>query len=347
MKKIINIGLIGCGFISQKHIWAIKNTPGLKLVAVCDQEPKRFEKIVKEQSCIGYQRLQNILDDKNIDLISICTPSGFHPKMIMQAARAKKHIVCEKPLGLDYFLAKKALGVCQQNKVKVFVVMQNRFNPLVTKLKKTLEEKKLGKLVTIDIRVYWQRPQSYYDQDLWRGTKKYDGGILLNQASHHLDLLFYLGGEVSSVFCLDAKRTHQIEVEDISHVLFKFKDGKLGSLTATTCAWSKNYCDSLTIIGQKGLIDIKSVSNSQVNQWQVFGNKLNTRQLAKEVGKTKKMPAYGHWQFYQQVNRILNGGKEIGISGLQALKSLELARAALSSARLKMPISLPLKKKYF
>jgi UDP-N-acetyl-2-amino-2-deoxyglucuronate dehydrogenase len=343
--RTINIAIIGCGFICQKHIAAIKKDKRLKLVAVCDSDKKRAQKIAKKQKCKVYFDYEKLLCDKNIDLVSICTPSGLHPQMIEKAAQHKKHIICEKPLALNLSDGKKAVKACRQNKVKLFVVKQARYLPLLNAIKKAIEKKAFGKLVTIAINIYWQRPQAYFNQSKWRGSWKMDGGVLLNQANHHLDLLKWFGGKPQSVFCKMSQTCHKIEVEDFATAIIKFKNGLLASFQATTCAYPKNLEDSLVIIGQKGTVKIKSAVGNNLEFCKFKNYQLKTTHLRKQIQKAKT-PAFGHIQFYKHVADLLLGKGVDGISGQEALRSLELIMACYCSAVKGKEVQLPLRENF-
>ena len=233
-KKIKSLALVGCGRISRNHLKAILFlNKRVELVGIIDTnqdllgETLNFIKeFSKERIEIKlpktYKDYDYFLDsiernNHNIDLIIICTPSGLHPEQVIKAASKKINVCTEKPMATNWESGLKMVKVCQENNIKLFVVKQNRFNKTLIELKKQIDNGKFGKIAMINVNVFWQRPQSYYDQASWRGTWKLDGGALMNQASHYVDLLTWLGGPLESVSASIATISRNIEVEDTLH----------------------------------------------------------------------------------------------------------------------------------
>ena len=178
------------------------------------------------------------------------TASGSHAQHVVELAPYGADIVVEKPMALTLEDADKMIEVCDRHGVRLFVVKQNRFNVPVVQLRKALDAGRFGKLVLGTVRVRWCRPQSYYDQDSWRGTWAHDGGVLTNQASHHIDLLEWMMGDVESVFAKSITALVDIEAEDTAIVTIKFKNGALGIIEATTAARPKDLEGSLSVLGR-------------------------------------------------------------------------------------------------
>ena len=189
MKKY-NFALIGCGRISYKHINAINVIENAKLVAVCDIKEERAKTKGEENNIPWYTDYYKMLENEDIDIVNILVESGKHAEVFKDISKFKKHIIVEKPMALTLPDADNMIRISDENRIKLFVVKQNRFNPPVKLLRKALEDRRFGKLILGTVRARWHRDdQAYYDQDYWRGTWKYDGGVFTNQASHHLDLL--------------------------------------------------------------------------------------------------------------------------------------------------------------
>ena len=189
--KIFNFALVGCGRIAVRHSDLLGNNQikHAKLVAVCDIKIEKAKKISKKFDIPYYSDYKKMMNDQDIDVVVILTPSGLHPEHVIKMAKYKKHIIVEKPMALKLTDADRMISACENFNVKLFVVKQNRFNLPVIKLKEALVNNRFGKLNIGTVRVRWSRNQEYYNQDSWRGTWLHDGGVLANQASHHLDLI--------------------------------------------------------------------------------------------------------------------------------------------------------------
>ena len=215
MNTTVNFGIIGCGVISRFHIQAINAIDGAKLHGVYDHIYDFAKKTAEEQQVKAYQTLEEMLSDPELDAVCICTPSGLHAAQAIQAAKAGKHVLIEKPIALSLEDCDKISAKAQKSGVKIAVVSQLRFSPAMQKIKKALNEGKLGKIVSADIYMKYFRSQEYYDKNEWRGTIAMDGGgALMNQGIHGVDLLQYAMGPVKSITALSAALVRKIEVED-------------------------------------------------------------------------------------------------------------------------------------
>ncbi|HHY30132.1 MAG TPA: Gfo/Idh/MocA family oxidoreductase, partial [Syntrophaceticus sp.] len=200
MKKL-NFGIIGCGRIAHKHAEAIKKNEKANLLCVCDiLEERAAEYKDKYGAEAHFTDYRKMLEYSGLDVVNICTPSGMHAEMGIAVAQAGKHVIVEKPMALSLKDADDLIGACDESGVKLAVCFQNRFNPPVQKLRRALEEGRFGKLTHASAIVRWFRPQDYYDQAPWRGTRAMDGGCLMNQSIHNIDLLQWMMGPVESVF---------------------------------------------------------------------------------------------------------------------------------------------------
>ena len=207
MKKIldrkIRLGLLGCGRISEKHIKAILHLKDdIELISICDIDQSKSENFSNQYNIPSYNKLDEMLK-LNLDVVSICTPSGFHKEHSILCGSKGCNVITEKPMAINVFEAKEMINFFEKNKLYLFVVLQNRFNPTLQKLKEAIDKGRFGKIYLSSVNVFWNRPQLYYDLDLWRGTKKLDGGALMNQSSHYVDLMSWLLGPVSKIhsFC--------------------------------------------------------------------------------------------------------------------------------------------------
>ena len=198
---MIKVALLGCGRIAKRHsdLLGGGHIKGAKLVGVCDTIRERADAIGSRYHVPAYYDLEQLLEQQDVDVVSVLTPSGLHPIHAIAVAKAGKHVVVEKPMALRLDDADAMIEACDAAGVKLFVVKQNRFNVPVVKAREALDAGRFGRLVLGTVRVRWCRDQSYYDQDTWRGTWAYDGGVLANQASHHIDMLEWFFGDVVSV----------------------------------------------------------------------------------------------------------------------------------------------------
>jgi len=339
MEKI-NVGLIGCGRISGKHLLAIKYNPHTELVAVCDIIPERAKKAAEENNCKYYLDYKGLLRDKDIDMVSICTPSGLHPSMAIDSLDAGKHVLSEKPMALKTEDAIKMIEASKKNNRKLFVVQQNRFNFPVMELKKAINEKRFGKLVLLNTSVKWRRLQDYYDQDEWSGTREMDGGVLSNQAHHHLDLISWLGGEVESVFSYASTRTHKIEVEDTAVVLIKFKNGALGTIEATTCTSPRDIEASLTVLGEKGSVKIGGFAVNETEIWDFEKFQEGDNTIIEKSSGISSVYGFGHKKVYDHISDCLINNKESFLEGTKIIKTIILLDAIYRSIKDKKEVYL-------
>ena len=229
---------MGCGRISKRHseLLGLNQIIGASLVAVCDVNESKAKAIGEKFNVPYFADIENLLKAVDVDLVAVLTESGNHADHVVQVAKFAKHVLVEKPMALTLEDADRMIAACDDAGKKLFVVKQNRFNVPVMKLKEALSENRFGKLVLGTVRVRWCRPQEYYDQAPWRGTWAMDGGVLTNQASHHIDMLEWMMGDVESVFAKATTSLADIEAEDTAVVTVKFKSGALGIIEATTAA---------------------------------------------------------------------------------------------------------------
>jgi predicted dehydrogenase len=223
---------------------------GACLAAVCDIDFPRAKKIADQFDVQAFDDMHEMMRSEDIDLVVVLTDSGSHASHVIQLAEYGRHIIVEKPMALTIDDADEMIRACDANGVRLFVVKQNRFNLPVVKLREALEAGRFGRMVMGTVRVRWSRDQAYYDQDSWRGTWAYDGGVLANQASHHVDLLEWMMGDVESVFAKSRTALVDIETEDTICAVLKFKSGALGIIEATTATRPSDLEGSISILGE-------------------------------------------------------------------------------------------------
>ena len=332
--KILKFALVGCGRIAVRHaeLLGLQQVKGASLTAVCDNDSVRAAAFGKRFNVPHYTDMHEMMRRENPDIVSVLTPSGLHAEHTIALAPYGKHIVVEKPMALTLDDADAMIRACILHRIKLFVVKQNRFNVPIQKLRSAVEAGRFGKLVLGTVRVRWCRTQSYYDQDAWRGTWAYDGGVLANQASHHIDLLEWMMGAVDSVFAKSATALVDIEAEDTAVVLLKFRNGALWVIEATTAARPKDLEGSVSILGEKGTVEVGGFAANAMKVWN-FSDKLDGDDEV--MGKYSVNPpdvyGFGHHAYYDHVVDCIANDREQLVDGLEGRKSLELIMAIYES----------------
>ena len=336
----MNIGIIGCGFIAKKHATAIEAIEGAKLVAVSDKIPENMTYYKEEYEAETYIDSEELLKRDDLDIVSICTPTGLHAMLAIQAAEAGKHVILEKPIAMRLEEADSIIEACRKNNVKLSIVHPNRYRPVVKELKEILDSGALGKISHANAIVNWNRNQAYYDQSPWRGTKAGDGGALMNQAIHNLDLLLWFMGDVQEVFSMEATRLRDIEAEDVSNGLVKFKTGALGLIQASTTVYPKNYEESITLFGENGTIKIGGSNALYFEHIEVKDmNESKKKELIESV-KEEPWGKPGHQHIIEDMIRAVKEDTEPAINGEEGIRSLKLVLAMYESAEKQEPIVL-------
>lgn len=336
--KVIRFALVGCGRIVKKHIEAIMQTENAELAAVCDSDMEQARKVGEFFQVPYYSDYHKMLEQEQIDVVNILTPSGLHARIAIDiAANYRKHIIVEKPMALTLQDADDMIRVCEENGVKLFVVKQNRYNLPVLQVRKALEQGRFGKLVMGTVRVRWARTQAYYDQAAWRGTWALDGGVLANQASHHVDLLVWMLGEVEEVYAQTSRALADIETEDTAAVVLRFANGALGIIEATTAARPVDLEGSLSILGERGAVEVGGFAVNEMKTW-------NFADQAEEIADAKEFPpnvyGFGHARFLADVVSAVNGCSGQAVEGREGRYSLEVIQAIYESAETKLPVRL-------
>lgn len=338
----IRIGIIGCGRISKNHFGSVeKHGNEMDLVAICDVDAVVLGEHAERYKVPAYRDMKEMLQKEQLDLVALCTPSGIHPDQAILAAKHGVHVMTEKPMATRWHDGVRMVKACDEAGVQLFVVKQNRLNTTLQLLKRAVEERRFGKIHMVHINVFWTRPQSYYDQAKWRGTWEFDGGALMNQASHYVDLLDWLIGPVDKVQCM-ISTTRDIEVEDTGILNVKWRNGALGSMSVTMLTYPKNLEGSITILGEKGTVRVGGVAVNDIQIWQFDEPRDYDAQIQSANYGTTSVYGFGHPLYYKNVIDVLRGEVEPVTDGREGLRSLELLIAAYLSARDGKTISLPL-----
>lgn len=328
----IRFALVGCGTIAAKHVEAISRLDGAEVAAVCDISSDAARAMGERLGVPFFTSPAAMAEAVAFDVFSILTPSGDHAAQVLDLARFGRHFVIEKPMALRIDDADRMIAACDEAGAKIFVVKQNRYNPPVVALRQALEAGRMGKLVMGTVRVRWARHQAYYDQRPWRGTWAQDGGVLTNQAAHHIDMLIWMMGEVESVSAMTTTRLANIEAEDTGVAILRFTSGALGIIEATTGARPKDLEGSLSLMGEKGAVEIGGFFMNQLKTWNFVDPIPEDAAVFERYGQTPTIPAWNLGQYLSGVIGSLKEGRAGLVDGLGGRRSLELISAIYESA---------------
>lgn len=331
---MIRFGLLGCGRIASRHsdLLGDNRVDGARLTAVCDLVRTRADAIAAKFGVDAHYDVDDFLARRDIDAVALLTPSGMRREHVIACAKAGKHVVVEKPMALRLQDADDMIRACDEAGVKLFVIKQNRFNVPVVKAREALDAGRFGKLVLGTVRVRWCRDQDYYDQDSWRGTWAYDGGVLTNQASHYIDLLEWFFGDVISVHARATTALVRIEAEDTAVATLKFKNGALGVIEATTATRPTDLEGSLSILGERGVVEIAGLAVNQIRHWRFVSELPSDKDVIERFSTNPpNVYGFGHQAYYQHVVDCLVNQRAALVDGLEGRKSLELISALYES----------------
>lgn len=353
----IRFGLVGCGRISYRHIEAIAACrENAVLTCVCDLIADRAAikamEYVREATGRSkgniilrpriYLNLDDMLENEDIDVLSICTPSGLHTSHGIKAAERHIHVLTEKPMAIDLTSADKLIHTCEENNVRLFVMLQNRLNSTAKLLKRSLDKGRFGKIHMLLSNVLWLRTQSYYNEAPWRGTWEMDGGAFCNQAIHYIDMLQWLGGPVEAATALTETLGRQIEAEDTGSAIFRFKSGAIGNLNVTMLTFPNNMEGSITVLGEKGTVKLGGMAINRIEKWDFETVDDDDLLAAESCYEPADVYGYGHTAYYSNVVDVLRGKAEPFVDGIEGRKSIELVCAIYRSSREARSVFLPL-----
>jgi UDP-N-acetyl-2-amino-2-deoxyglucuronate dehydrogenase len=318
--------IVGCGRIGMRHAEHIQKLA--QLVAVCDIDSVKATAFSEKFNCKAYQHIEDMLaNEKDIDVVSICSPNGLHAKHSILSLEAGFHVLCEKPMAINVQDCGEMIKTAERMNKRLFAIKQNRFNPPVAAVKKLIDENKLGKIMSVQLSCFWNRNEDYYHNS-WKGTKDLDGGTLYTQFSHFVDLLYWLVGDVKQAKSLMGNFSHQgiIEFEDTGVVILEFVNGAIGTINYTVNSYNKNMEGSLTIFGEKGTVKIGGQYLNELEYQEIEGYKIENL----PAGNTANN--YGNYQgsmsnhdkVYENVLEVLNHNASIATNSFEALKTVEI-----------------------
>ena len=332
---MIRVGLIGCGVVSKRYSDVFQNEyiRNAKVIAVCDINENLAKERSKELGANCYFDLEKMIANEKLDLVFILTLSGLHYNHAKILLENGIHTVVEKPLALRIEHAEELKKIANNNNLLLGVVFQNRFNNAVKYVKSLVDKNILGKRVLTTFRLRWCREQSYYE-NTWHGDWALDGGVITQQAIHHMDIFQWLGGEIESVSGTYTQRINNLEADDTTVGVVKFKDKSLGALEATTAARPIDYEASFSIIAENGMIEIGGVALNKIIKLNLVNNDEDLVKIMEQHTQNFKDGfGVGHGPYIQSVvNNLKNGIFEAPVSADESIKSLKLVHAIYTSS---------------
>lgn len=341
-------GLIGCGRIAPNHIKAALEN-GLEIVAVCDILPQSMEELLtqfelKSKGIKCYTDYKKMIDENSFELVSIATESGFHAEMALYCIDNGVNIIVEKPIAMSIKDADEIVKRSEEKGVKVSACHQNRFNISVHEMKKAIDAGRFGKLSHGSVHIRWNRDKEYYDSAKWRGTWEKDGGALMNQCIHGIDLLRWsFGDEIEEVYGATRKQLHDyIEAEDIGMAVVKFKNGAIATIEGTTNVYPTNLEETLYVFGENGTVKLGGMSANKIDVWN-FSNEIAGDSENKTLNEqTSNVYGNGHTSLYKNMINAIETDTKPYVDALAGRNALELVLAIYKSQKEGKAVKLPL-----
>jgi len=327
-KDKIKFAVIGCGHIGKRHAEMIQRNEEAQLVALCDIKPKK-ELGIDSYNVPVFSNIEDLLaSDIAFDVLNVCTPNGLHTEHSIKGLESKKHIVCEKPMGLTTASCETVIFKSLQVSKQLFLVMQNRYSPPSQWIKEVIEKKIIGETFLVQLNCYWNRDERYYKKGNWKGVNDLDGGTLFTQFSHFIDIMYWLFGDIKDIQAKFNDFNHKdlTEFEDSGMISFNFINGGMGCINYSTSVWDTNLESSITIIGSNGSIKIGGQYMNEVEYCHVKNYempKLAPVNPANDYG-TYKGSAANHHYIIQNVIDTLKGRTTITTNALEGLKVVDI-----------------------
>ena len=342
--------LIGCGRIATNHMKAAVNNE-LEIVAVCDVIPEKMEELLVKHEFQGdasikrYEDYKTMLEKENPELVSIATESGIHAEIALYCIEKGVNLIIEKPMAMCIEDADKIIRLSEEKGVKVSACHQNRFNKAIQQLRQAMEAGRFGKLSHGSINVRWNRNKGYYDQAPWRGTWAQDGGALMNQCIHGIDLLrWMMGDEIEEIYGVTRQQFHNyLEVEDVGMAIIKFKSGAIGAIEGTTNVYPKNLEETLYIFGENGTVKIGGTSTNNIDVWN-FSDETEADKKNKGFKEaTSNVYGNGHTRLFADVMDAIENDRKPYVDAVAGRNALEVVLSIYKSQKTGKPVKLPLK----
>lgn len=343
--KEYGFGIVGCGAIGPIHADALAETDRAKLVAVCDIIKNRADEIAEKHGAKAYYEYSEMLNDPAVEIVCVCTPSGMHSQMGIEAARAKKNVLTEKPIDITLEATDALIAACRKEGVTLGVVFQHRYDEGALEIKEAIESGRFGKLLLCDAYVKWYRKQSYYDDVPWHGTYNMDGGgAIINQSVHFVDLLRWLAGDVASVQAKTATVGHKMEAEDLGVALVEYANGAMGVIEGSTAIYP-GLSEKMEIHGEKGTAVLEG---AQITSWQIQGEEeRKTGPLEEPTWKSgaadpTNVAIAGHAAQMADMMEAIEKGRPPAVTGEEGRAALEIVLAVYESSKTGKRVTLPL-----
>jgi predicted dehydrogenase len=339
----MRFGIIGCGRIAPKHAESVMALDEAELVAVCDIVPERVQSFAAKYGAVPYADYRELLQRPDLDIITIATSSDLHAEIGCAAAQAGKHVMVEKPMAMTLRSADRLITVCREAGVKLGVIHQNRYNKSVKLLRKALKEGRFGKLTHGQATIRWNRDDNYYAQAPWRGTRLKDGGVLMNQSIHNIDLLQWMLGPVDSVFGYTATNLRKIEMEDVGAAVLRFKNGAIGLIEASSTLYPKNIEETLNIFGATGSVIIGGIAVNRMEVWEFSDSEAEKQGIfAAQENDPPDVYGFGHRELIQDMIQAIREDRLPAVHGEEGRKALEIILAIYHCQKTGQPVTLPL-----
>lgn len=318
--------IVGCGRIASRHAENILKSG--TLTAVCDIIPEKADAFAGKYNAKAYYSIDDLLkNEKDLDVVTICSPNGFHAEHSIKSIQGGKHVLCEKPMCITSVAAWQMIDTSHFFRRKLFVVKQNRYNPAIRLLRESINEGHLGKLYSFTVNCYWNRPQGYYTGD-WKGTKNYDGGILYTQFSHFIDLVYLLFGELATVrgFAGNFAKREHFHFEDTIAAVLEMQNGILGNLNCTINSYGQNTEGSITVFGEKGSIKVGGQYLNRLDWYHVEGKTqpdISSETLSNNYGFYEGSMS-NHHIVYEELLKALQDNDNHMVEDIEAVKTIEM-----------------------
>jgi UDP-N-acetyl-2-amino-2-deoxyglucuronate dehydrogenase len=330
----MRFALVGCGNIARKHARVLHDyLEDAEIAGFVDVDVARAQEFSRTYGAPAFgsvHEMMRIIGDR-IDVLNVLTPSGSHCQNVLDFVEYGRPLVVEKPLALRLEDADRMLEACDRHNVRVFVVHQNRYNTPILKTREALEQGRFGRLVLGTVRLRWMRDQAYYDSEAWRGTWAHDGGVFMNQAVHHIDMLTWFMGDVETVRSMAATRLVKIEAEDTGVAVLRFASGALGVLEATTATRPTDLEGSISILGEKGAVVIGGFFMNELITWKFADSQPVDDVIFEHYGKNPSAFGSNLGAYLRGVIWSLRTSNPALVDGLEGRRSLELITAIYES----------------
>lgn len=342
--------LIGCGRIAVNHVKAVVAND-LEFVAMCDIDSSKFDIMLDKADCGNfpetkrYNDYQVMLDENpDIELVAIATESGSHAKIALDCIDKGKNLIIEKPIAMSIADADEIIDRAKEKNVKVSACHQNRFNVAIQKTREALEQGRFGKMSHGAIHVRWNRNKAYYEQASWRGTWAEDGGCLMNQCIHGIDLLrWMMGDKPVQVFAQTRQRFHDyLEAEDVGVAVVTFVDGSIGLIEGTTNVFPKNLEETLYLFGESGTVKVGGTSTNNIDVWDFADEAQSDLENKGLKEQTSNVYGNGHALLYADVINAIATDRKPYVDAVAGRNALEIVLAIYKSQKTGMPADLPL-----